>query len=399
MTLFVLGLKAVWRSRALLLFSSAGLAAVLGPLLLLYGFKFGIISGLLAALRDDPGNREIVFRGNYSLGEQDIARYRAMPEVGFVLPATRTIAARMEFSTPGRPSNTVEAGVYPSASGDPLLPAGLVVGRDQIALSAALAQRLQVAVGDRIVARNRRTMENGVEDIAFQLQLIYVVDRRVSSGDRAYVALETLFELEEFLDGYALPERGIRTGKPLSARIPAVASVRMYARTIEDVPVLDRKLAASGIKIYSKADEVAGILGLNESLTEIFSLIAAIGSLGYAVSLAANLLGHLERQRKHLSLLRLMGARRYGLLSFPLAQGLAIAVVGFALSTALFGLVATLANAMFTDRIPQGTALCHLSFEHFLVAIAGTFLVVGCVVVVIGLRLLAISPAEVLHAE
>src|SRR5258708_17225864 len=101
MNLFVLGLKALWRQRTLLLLTSTGLAAVLGPLLLLYGFKFGVIAALLAALRDDPTNREIVLRGNYVLHQADIEKYRSWPEVAFVAPATRTIAARIELVGPG----------------------------------------------------------------------------------------------------------------------------------------------------------------------------------------------------------------------------------------------------------------------------------------------------------
>ena len=92
MSLFLLGLKALWRQRTLLLFTSAGLAAVLGPLLLLYGFKFGVIAALLAALRDDPTNREIVLRGNYVVHPADIEKYRTWPEVAFVQPATDNAA-------------------------------------------------------------------------------------------------------------------------------------------------------------------------------------------------------------------------------------------------------------------------------------------------------------------
>jgi putative ABC transport system permease protein len=278
-SLFALGLKALWRERSQLLFTSTGLAAVLGPLLLLYGFKFGVIAGLLTALREDPTNREVLLRGNHVLTAADIERYRGFPEVTFVLPASRTIAARMELVTPG--PNPVVAGctLVPSGAGDPLLPAGMVIESDQVALSASLAERLRVKAGDRIDGRNRRNGEHGSEQIEIEFTVVHVIDRRFAVGDRAYVSVDTVFRLEAFLDGYGLPDRGI-AGKPISERPDVAENVRMYARSIEDVPALDKRLAALGFSVHSKADDVAGILGLNRSLAAVFGLIAALGSIG-----------------------------------------------------------------------------------------------------------------------
>lgn len=398
MSLFTLGLKALWRQRTLLLFTSAGLAAVLGPLLLLYGFKFGVIAALLSALRDDPSNREVVLRGNYVLQPADIEKYRAWPEVAFVVPATRTIAARMDLVGPAPDGVNTGSGVLPSGAGDPLLPAGMVLQQDQVALSGALAARLKAKVGDRIVGRNRRTADRGPEEIAFDFTVAHVVDRRFATGDRAYVAVEVLFALEAFLDGYALPERNLG-GKPLAGRADTPENVRMYARRIEDVPALDRRLAEAGFNVYSKADDVAGILGLNRSLETIFALIAGLGSLGYGVSLAASLLGNLAQQRKLLSLIRLMGAGRRQLLMFPLAQGLAIAGAGFAMSAVLFFAVASVANARFAALLPGGVDVCRLGAEHFALALLGTLAIVGLVVAWVGRTLLRVGPAEVLHGE
>ena len=398
MNLFVLGLKALWRQRTLLLFTSAGLAAVLGPLLLLYGFKFGVIAALLAALRDDPTNREIILRGNYVLQQSDIETYRRWPEVAFVLPATRTIAARIELVGPGPQPAVAGSGVLPSGPGDPLLPAGTDLQSGQIALSGALAERLKAKVGDRVTGRNRRATDRGPQEIVFDFTVVHVVDRRFATGDRAYVSVDILFRLEAFLDGYEVPDHDI-PGKKLAGRADTPENIRMYARSIEDVPALDRRLAAMGYNVYSKADDVAGILGLNRSLAAVFALIAGIGSVGYGVSLAASLLGNIAQQRKLLSLIRLMGAGRRELLLFPLAQGLAIAGAGFVLSTIPFVAVAWVANTRFAAFLPANTEVCRLGIEHFAAALAGTLLIVGAVIAWVGRTLLSVSPAEVLHAE
>ena len=398
MNLFTLGLKALWRERTLLLFTSTGLAAVLGPLLLLYGFKFGVIAALLTALRDDPTNREIVFRGNYPLAQSDIDKYRALPQVAFVAPATRAISARIEITGPAPDPQTTISAIVPSGAGDPLLPAGMKLKDDEIALAAPLAERLKAKTGDVVKGRNTRQSDNGSEAIEFEFKVAHVIDRRFATGSRAYVSTEVLFQLEDFLDGYEVPSRGV-AGKPIGERVGAVQSMRMYARTIEEVPDLDRTLSAGGFNIFSKADDVAGILGLNRSLEAVFGLIAGIGSFGYAVSLAASLLGNIAHQRKLLSLIRLMGAPRYALLLFPLAQGLTVASVGFALSSGLFFAVSWFANTRFAAYVPLQTDVCRLSPEHFAMAMGGTLAIVGTVVLWVGRTLLTVSPAEVLHAE
>src|SRR4029079_12966022 len=78
MNIFVLGFKSLWRQPTMLWFASAGLTAVLAPLLLLYGFKCGVITALLSALREQPATREIVLSGNYVLQPQDIEHLRAL---------------------------------------------------------------------------------------------------------------------------------------------------------------------------------------------------------------------------------------------------------------------------------------------------------------------------------
>lgn len=398
MSLFWLGLKALTRERTLLLFTSTGLAAVLGPLLLLYGFKFGVIAALLTAMREDPTNREIGLKGNYTLLAADIEKYRAFPGMEFLVPNTRVFSGLVELVGPGERPPTTQASLMSSAPGDPLLPRGMEIKDDEIALSSELAEKLRVKVGDHVKGRNHRTFDNTSEDIIFEFTVKHVVDQHFTTGDRAYVTLPVLLQVEAFLEGYEVPELKIE-GKPIGERTQAFASMRMYARTIEGVPELDKLLTDAGLSVFSKAREVAGILQLNKSLDAVFGLIAAIGSVGYAVSLTASLLGNLAHQRKLLSLIRLMGAGRGSLLLFPLAQGLAVALLGFGLSVCLFEGVAWLANQRFAAQMPIGGEVCRLDHEHFLAALGGTLAIVGLVIAWVGRTLLTVTPAEVLHAE
>ena len=96
-----------------------GLAAVLAPLLILYGVKFGVLNTLTERMLSDPNTLEItpVVSGRYT--KHDVHRLSELSGVAFVLPRTRSIAATMNLSVQGKPHLVVS--LEPTASGDPLL--------------------------------------------------------------------------------------------------------------------------------------------------------------------------------------------------------------------------------------------------------------------------------------
>ena len=127
------------------------LAAVLGPMLVLFGLKFGIVGGMVEQLVEDPENREVRPVGSGRFDPAwfgDIARRK---DVAFVVPRTRSIAATVELNSEQSP-RIVRAELIPSGPGEPLLPADgrLPTGLDQVVLSQSAATRLQVAAGDRV---------------------------------------------------------------------------------------------------------------------------------------------------------------------------------------------------------------------------------------------------------
>ena len=71
-----------------------GLAAVLAPLLILFGVKFGVVETLTERLRSDPATLEISPVGSGHFSAADMARWRDDGRVAFVMPRTRTLAAR-----------------------------------------------------------------------------------------------------------------------------------------------------------------------------------------------------------------------------------------------------------------------------------------------------------------
>lgn len=69
------------------------LVAVLVPLLVLFGLKFGLVGSLTERLQRDPGVREIIPLGGARFDAAYVAALAARPDVAFAVPRTRQIAA------------------------------------------------------------------------------------------------------------------------------------------------------------------------------------------------------------------------------------------------------------------------------------------------------------------
>ena len=75
------------------------LSAVLGPMLVLFGLKFGIVGAMVDQLIEDPHNREIHPLGSGHFDHVWLEGVRKQPQVAFLVPRTRSIAATMELSS------------------------------------------------------------------------------------------------------------------------------------------------------------------------------------------------------------------------------------------------------------------------------------------------------------
>ena len=120
-----------------------GMAAVLAPLLVLYGLKFGIVSGMTAQLASDPHARELRPLGQGSFDEPWLAQLATHPETGWLEPATRFLAAGISLRNPARSEGEpVNAELWPTHPGDPLAP-GLIAAPlplERIVLSQSAAE-------------------------------------------------------------------------------------------------------------------------------------------------------------------------------------------------------------------------------------------------------------------
>jgi putative ABC transport system permease protein len=376
--------------RRLTICSVAALAAVLAPLILLFGLKNGLIEGLRADLIQNPRTRTIVNAANRSFDEAFMARLADRPDVVFVAPRLRTLNNEARFERPDRPGEVRRAELLASGPGDPLLgPLAAPAGLD-VVVSAPLAARLGVAIGSVLHMRVLRA--RGTEALSLAVSVKGVAPLASFGRDGVFVGRPLLLLADDFLDGKLLPTATLRD---VSAEPRTYAGFRAHARRLEDVPSIDRDLKAQDIEVETRAAEVSGLLHLEGSLNLLFAVLASLGAAGFFVSLGVGLYANVERKQRELSLLRLIGLMRRSVMLVPIIQAAVVALTG-----ALAAAVAALGGSVVLNRVPllddatNGRPLCVIETWHLMaaiaVSIAGAVLAAGFA----GRRAAAILPAE-----
>jgi len=165
-----------------------GLAAVLGPLLVLFGLKFGIVGAMMDQLIEDPGNHEIRPVGSGHYDQAWLESVRAQPEVAFLVPRTRSIAATIELASE-HSSRIVPVELIASASGDPLLPPDTLLpeGLTRVVVSKRTADKLAVKPGDVLDGSLARRYRGQEERVHLDLTVAAVAPEHAFSRDGAFV--------------------------------------------------------------------------------------------------------------------------------------------------------------------------------------------------------------------
>ncbi|WP_225768847.1 ABC transporter permease [Inquilinus sp. Marseille-Q2685] len=351
-----------------------GLTAVLAPLLVLFGMRFGLIDTLAQRLIEDPRNREIVPAGS---GRFDAAFFRDLAGqdgIAFIVPATRSIAAsftRLRKEDGGRPLSGVA--LLPSGPGDPLLAGNAPPAGDAVVLGRRLADSLGTAAGDRLTAEITRQRDGRIEAQRLTLTVSGITDAPIAPSDALLAPLDLLTATEDWRDGLGVGSRGW-AGAPPPATDRVFARFRLYARSIYDVAAIEASLKERGVEVRTASADIAQMQLLDRNLGIAFWLIAGCGALGYLVSLAASLRAHVERKRRDLAMLRLIGLPTRSLVAFPVVQAVLIAVLGVALAGIVFQGAATALNAIFAGSLQPGERICRLLLAHFGIATAATIL-------------------------
>jgi putative ABC transport system permease protein len=372
-----------WRVSLCLVFA---LSAVLAPLLVLFGLRTGIVTTMTERLQADPRNLELVIRGNHRFDQRWLDTLTARADVGFAVPRTRTLAD-------GRFLHDID--LIPTTAGDPLLagaptPAGL----HDVLVTHTAGAKLGVGPGSRVDGLITRRIDTRAEAVRVPLTVVAVLPETVIRGDAVFASTALLFATEDYRDGARVPELGADTGIGERPRERRFANVRLYARGLSDVAPLALQLRGEGLDVVTRAKEIASVQAIGRVLTLIFAVLAAIAAGGYLLSLAASVWATVERKRKEIALLRLIGLRSGPLIGFPVVQALLVAIGGIVVSGALYLIVATAFNRLFAAELAEREFVCRLFVGDALAAALLTVVLAIAAAVVGGYRATRIDPAE-----
>ena len=373
------------------------LMAVLAPLLVLFGLKFGLIDTIARRLVEDPRNREIAAVGSGWYDAAFFERAAALPPVAFIVPNTRSIAASLTLVRNPASSSVAVRGLQmiPTGPGDPLLTAvsATPAGLDEIVLSEAAARALEVRAGDTVLAMVTRRRAGQEQSVELPLSVVGVATEAAFGDEAAFVTLDLLVSTEDYRDGVAVA--ALDWPGDTAAGTPRIyARFRLYARSIYEVAALRDALEEMGIETRTRASEIESMQLLDRNLTRVFWLIALCGISGFLASLAANLLANVERKRKELSVLRLIGLPTAGVICFPIVQAVLTALLGGGLAILVYFAFAATLNSLFRTSLSGGETICRLLPQHIAVSLIATLAFAVAASGWAGYRASRIEPAE-----
>jgi putative ABC transport system permease protein len=370
------------------------LAAVLAPMMILFGLKFGIVSSMVYELVENPANREIRAIGSGRYDQQWIETYRDRGDVEFIVPKTRALAASIQLKSETA-KRILSTELLATAEHDPLLAnlSNTPQNIHQIVLSRYAAKKLDVGKGDQVDASLARQFKGKRERVHLNLEVIDVTAASVVSRSVAFVHLDLLLATEHFKDGRAVPELGWG-GDVVNEVSRNYPSFRMYARSIYDVENLVRNLEDQGVRVKANAAEIATVQSIDRNLSIIFWIIACVGAAGFAFSLGASLWANVDRKKKDLSILRLLGFKSGRIVLFPVMQSLYTAILGWLLAVLVYLVFEQLINRILAPRLNLDQTLCYLISDHFFWALGLTLVTAIFAAIIGGIRAAEIDPSD-----
>lgn len=387
----------LWHDRKVSLCVAASLVAVIAPLLLLFGLKHGVVSQLQDELLKDPRNLEVKMLSSGNFDPQWIDSLRQQPQTGFAIGQTRSLNTQADLVA-GLQHFVEGAEVIPTGLGDPLLGgAQVALQPGQAVLSARAAQSLAVKAGDSFRLRVARKLDGETERGELTLQVAAVLDPATFPRAAAFVTPPLLLALERFRDGYRVDELGLITGRSDAGLTTRYARARVYAKDIDQVAELERWLNAQHIETVSRLADIDNVKAINHVLGLIFSVIAGAALMGCVASLIGAFLANIDRKRKSLAVLRLLGFRRRSVGTFVIIQALLLSLSGYAGGLLFYGIGSAVFDRLLGSSQSTGAFVCHITLTHGLVALLLSLLVAALVATVGALRAISIQPAESLR--
>jgi len=174
---------------------------------------------------------------------------------------------------------------------------------------------------------------------------------------------------------------------------------RLYTHSIDDIPELYHQLISQNIDVTANVREIEKVKFLDSGLTKIFWLVAIIGIIGAISALIASLYASVERKKKDISVLRLMGLNRASVFQFPIFQAMIISFFSVILAFISFKILATIINIIFSQELKTGQVICTLPSQYFFVSLLLALIVAILSSILAAIKTTKFDPSEALRDE
>ena len=208
----------LWHEKSLSICSILGLAAVIAPLLILFGLKTGSIETLRRRLVDNPANREIIPQNNGRFTNEWLNEMRLNPAVAFVIPTTRKFSLQVQVGLKGSSESKV-LDLLPTGAGDPEIAANvepkgpIELGEGDCVISYSAADVLKAKAGDMLTLEVLKNPDGVSESVLVDFRLAGVTSLQGADLDVIYAPLRFVDAVEQYKDGFEVPSYHWK-GKP-----------------------------------------------------------------------------------------------------------------------------------------------------------------------------------------
>lgn len=351
---------------------SLGVAAAAVPLLVLFSIRAGIVEGMREQLARDPSSRELHTVGQTPISQQLVAQLARRSDVGFVAPTVRILAASGVLRADASGAAQV-ADLLPTGRGDPLVvfAGGVRQSYRTLIVSQLLARTLKLKAGQAATLIVDRVRTDGAHEAA-KLRLpvttvlpAWAADQRVALIDQRLLAGIERYREDPAAQTFARALDMEKTGR----RQRSYAGLRLYARTIDDVAGLRDWLLQHGLVTEGHLSEIRLIQRTSSALMMVFLLIASVVGAGLCLSLAAAQWAWVERRRRDLGYLRLIGFESFQLGLLPAVQSLLSVSAGIAVGVMLALINSILLNHVLAGQLGDFGSVSHLAPAHVMAAV------------------------------
>lgn len=397
-TLWQLACVDVWRDKRISICMIAAVVSIVAPLLLLFGLKHGVVTQMRADLTSQPQNLELRMIGSHRLDTAWFDRAQAQASIGFVVPLTRALNTTGDLRVSAA-AHIANAELIPTRAGDPLVSVRNQkdIGQQQTWLSAPAATRLQVSPGDTMTLIVTRQRQARTEVLRVPLEIAGVLAPAAFGRPAALIAPALLEAIERFRDDEPWPEPGIfEPDDDVPAR-ELYPRARLYASDLDSVALAVQWLADQGIDVSSRLADVQAMQAVDRLLQLLFNVIAWLGIFGCTASLIGAFSANVDRKRRDLALLRLIGMPRRSLFGYVLVQALVLTAVGFAIGLGLYWVSSQAFDALLGQALADGQYVSLIQASHLGIAMLMALIVAVLVSLVAGFLAMQVQPSESLR--